>query len=89
MRRTAVAVDGHLRPVPPSGLALLRRLLGEPGRTITREQLLTDPSGCGRDPHAVETAVARLRSALGVPGVIQTVVKRGYRLAIDPVDRHG
>jgi uroporphyrinogen-III synthase len=28
--------------------------------------------------------MARLRTALGVPKLIQTVVKRGYRLALDP-----
>jgi len=28
--------------------------------------------------------MARLRGALGAPGLIQTVVKRGYRLALDP-----
>jgi len=34
------------------------------------------------DEHAVEAAVARLRSRLGAPKIIQTVVKRGYRLAL-------
>ncbi len=29
--------------------------------------------------------MARLRMALGSPKLIQTVVKRGYRLALDPV----
>ena len=38
------------------------------------------PSGEARSEHAVEMAVARLRRALGVP-LVQTVVKRGYRLA--------
>jgi uroporphyrinogen-III synthase len=28
--------------------------------------------------------MARLRSALGQPRLVQTVVKRGYRLALDP-----
>ena len=28
--------------------------------------------------------MARLRAALGRPKLIQTVVKRGYRLALDP-----
>ncbi len=28
--------------------------------------------------------MARLRTSLGAPKLIQTVVKRGYRLAIDP-----
>jgi uroporphyrinogen-III synthase len=30
----------------------------------------------------VEVAIARLRTALGDPAIIQTVVKRGYRLAV-------
>jgi uroporphyrinogen-III synthase len=46
--------------------------------------LLAQLPGGGDDTHAVETAMARLRSALGAPHVIQTIVKRGYRLAIDP-----
>ncbi|GGV31511.1 uroporphyrinogen III methyltransferase [Actinomadura cremea] len=36
------------------------------------------------DEHAVEMAVARLRRGLGSPGIVETVVKRGYRLACDP-----
>jgi uroporphyrinogen-III synthase len=36
------------------------------------------------DEHAVEMAVARLRRGLGRPGIVETVVKRGYRLACDP-----
>jgi uroporphyrinogen-III synthase len=37
------------------------------------------------DEHAVEMAVARLRRGLGGGGLVETVVKRGYRLACDPV----
>lgn len=29
--------------------------------------------------------MARLRAALGAPRLVATVVKRGYRLAVDPV----
>ncbi|MER6875175.1 uroporphyrinogen-III synthase, partial [Amycolatopsis sp. NPDC000673] len=36
--------------------------------------------------HAVETAIGRLRTSLGGTGVVQTVVKRGYRLAVNPGD---
>ena len=39
------------------------------------------PSGTAGSEHAVEMAVARLRAALGTRAV-QTVVKRGYRLAV-------
>ena len=38
----------------------------------------------GADGHAVDMAVARLRTALGSPRYIETVIKRGYRLALDP-----
>ena len=33
--------------------------------------------------HAVETAVLRLRTALGDKKMVATVVKRGYRLPVD------
>jgi uroporphyrinogen-III synthase len=65
-------------------MALLRRLLVHPGWVVSREELLAQLPGGGGDTHAVETAMARLRSALGAPSIVQTVVKRGYRLAIDP-----
>ena len=37
----------------------------------------------GDDPHVVEAAVNRLRSALGARELIATAVKRGYRLAVE------
>jgi uroporphyrinogen-III synthase len=40
--------------------------------------------GGDADDHAVEVAVARLRTAIDAPRVVQTVVKRGYRLAYEP-----
>ena len=86
VRSGGVEVDGQVRAVPPAGMALLRRLLVQPGWVVSREELLAQLPGGGDDTHAVETAMARLRSALGAPKVIQTVVKRGYRLAIDPAE---
>ncbi len=84
VRGHAVLVDEELRPVPPAGMALLRALTRRPGWVVSRADLLGTLPGAGRDEHAVETAMARLRTALGVPKLIQTVVKRGYRLALDP-----
>ncbi len=81
IRGHAVAIDGRLRAVPPAGMALLRALARRPGWVVPRTDLLRTLPGAGRDEHAVETAMARLRAALGVPGLVQTVVKRGYRLA--------
>jgi uroporphyrinogen-III synthase len=84
LRGHAVLVDGELRTPPPAAMALLRSLARRPGRVVPRAQLLNVLPGGGADEHAVETAVARLRSALGQPRLVQTVVKRGYRLAVDP-----
>ncbi len=84
VRSTSVEVDGELKVLPPAAMALLRRLLAAPGLVVSREELLAELPGGGDDTHAVETAIARLRSALGAPRVVQTVVKRGYRLALDP-----
>ncbi|WP_432119315.1 uroporphyrinogen-III synthase [Streptomyces sp. bgisy032] len=84
IRGHAVLVDGELRPVPPAGMSLLRALSRRPGWVVARADLLRALPGSGRDEHAVETAMARLRTALGTPKLIQTVVKRGYRLALDP-----
>ncbi|GAA3760450.1 uroporphyrinogen-III synthase [Salinactinospora qingdaonensis] len=82
LRGQAVLVDGCLRPVSPALMRVLRELARRPGQVRDRNDLLASLGGDG-DAHAVETAVARLRAALGDPKIIQTVVKRGYRLALD------
>jgi uroporphyrinogen-III synthase len=79
LRGHAAIVDGQLKPLAPAPMAVLRSLAATPGRVLSRAALLrTLPRGA--DEHAVEMAVARLRAGLGAPGVVQTVVKRGYRL---------
>jgi uroporphyrinogen-III synthase len=89
LRGQAVLVDDELRPVPPAPMAVLRALAEDPGRVLSRRVLagvLRKHSGREDtvDVHAVETAVGRLRAALGVPNLVTTVVKRGYRLAVEP-----
>jgi uroporphyrinogen-III synthase len=81
VRGSAVLVDGELRPVSPGPMAVLRALARNPGWVVSRPALLAELPGGGADEHAVEAAVARLRSGLGSPGLVETVVKRGYRLA--------
>ena len=79
LRGHAAVVDGELRPLAPAPMAVLRALAAAPGRVFSRAMLLRKlPRGA--DEHAVEMAVARLRVGLGASGVVQTVVKRGYRL---------
>ncbi|MEU3655101.1 uroporphyrinogen-III synthase [Streptomyces sp. NPDC032161] len=89
IRGHAVIVDGEPRPVPPAGTALLHALARRPGRVVGRADLLRALPGGGTDEHAVETAVAKLRTALGVPELVRTVVKRGYRLELDPAEDTG
>jgi len=80
LRGHAAVVDGDLRVLAPASMAVLRALAAAPGRVLSRAALLHElPRGA--DEHAVEMAVARLRAGLGAPGIVQTVVKRGYRLA--------
>jgi uroporphyrinogen-III synthase len=82
VRGHAVVVDGELRPVAPAPMALLRELARRPGGVVARAELLAALPGGGADDHAVDMAIARLRGALGTPAMVQTIVKRGYRLAL-------
>jgi uroporphyrinogen-III synthase len=94
LRGQAVLVDGELRPVAPAPMALLRALAQRPGRVVSRAELLAALPGGSGDEHAVETGMMRLRAALGRGKLVQTVVKRGYRLSLDsvagpaPADQH-
>nr|WP_182627225.1 uroporphyrinogen-III synthase [Dietzia sp. DQ12-76] len=77
-----VLMDGRPIELSPAPLALLQAMADRPGKCLSREDLLAVLPGDGADPHAVETAMGRLRRALGVPGLVTTVVKRGYRLSV-------
>jgi uroporphyrinogen-III synthase len=83
VRGQAVVVDGRLVPLTSASMALLRELTVRPGHVVSRADLLKTGPGDGGE-HALEVAVGRLRTALGDPRIIQTVVKRGYRLAYEP-----
>lgn len=84
IRGTCVLVDGDIKLLSPSGMSVLRALAQRPGDVVARTELLRVLPGSSNDPHAVDTAVLRLRTALGDKNIIATVVKRGYRLAVDP-----
>lgn len=83
IRGTCVLVDGSVKTVSGSGMAILRALAHRPGDVVGRAELLRVLPGNGGDTHAVDTAVLRLRTALGDKSIVATVVKRGYRLALD------
>ncbi|WP_067185878.1 uroporphyrinogen-III synthase [Microtetraspora niveoalba] len=90
IRGHAVVVDRELKPLPPAPMAVLKRLAERPGHVVARAELRPVlPGGPSRDAaeHAVEMAVTRLRRGLGPAGIVETVVKRGYRLACDRDER--
>jgi uroporphyrinogen-III synthase len=82
LRGHAAVVDGEPRVLPQAPMAVLRELVHAAGRVLSRAELLRALPR-GSDEHAVEMAVARLRTALGGADFVQTVVKRGYRLRLD------
>jgi uroporphyrinogen-III synthase len=77
-----VCVDGSDVLLSPAPLAVLRALAERPGHVVSRRELMEHlPTGLASSEHAVEVAVARLRAAVGTR-LVQTVVKRGYRLPV-------
>jgi uroporphyrinogen-III synthase len=81
VRATCAVVDGVVRDLSPNSMVLLKLLASAPGAVVSRDVMLEALGG--DDPHVVEAAVARLRSAIGAKELIATAVKRGYRLAVD------
>jgi uroporphyrinogen-III synthase len=82
VRSSGALIDGRFIALSRTGSALLEALADAGGRVLTRADLGNALPGGERNPHAVEVAIARLREAVGGTDLIQTVVKRGYRLAV-------
>lgn len=80
VRGYAAILDGRVVELAPGPMGVLRELARRPGHVVPRTDLTGSLPG-GGDGHAVEMAVTRLRAALCAP-VVETVVKRGYRLAL-------
>jgi uroporphyrinogen-III synthase len=80
--RGQVAEIGGVRiQLAPTSLSLLRQLAIAPGAVLSRAELAESLPGI-QDDHDMEVALSRLRASLGVPGLVATVVKRGYRLNV-------
>jgi uroporphyrinogen-III synthase len=83
VRGHAALLDGKLYPIQQGPLEILRVLAGQPGTVLSSADIrrlvpgLTDV-----DDHAIEMAVSRLRRAIPDLDLVQTVIKRGYRLAV-------
>ena len=84
LQGSAVLTPNGTLWLSPTQAALLRALAEQPGRVLSRAELLRRVwVGISADEHAVEAAVARLRTALGPhAALVRTVPKRGYRLAV-------
>jgi uroporphyrinogen-III synthase len=91
MQGFSAAIGDYSVTLPPLPAAVLAELARRPGWVVSRAELLRRVwdgrdvrGGAGRDEHAVEATVARLRTALGpASGLVKTVTKRGYRLAVE------
>lgn len=81
VRGSAAIFSGDVITLSPAPISVLRSLVRARGKVLSRKELLGSLPGA-TDEHAVEVAVARLRSSMGTPGLIATVMKRGYRLDV-------
>jgi uroporphyrinogen-III synthase len=85
VRGQAVLVDGVLVTLPPGPLGVLQVLARRPGKVVSFAEIKQELPGWSEvNDHAVEMAVSRLRRHLAGLDAVQTVVKRGYRLAAEP-----
>ena len=82
LRSAGIVLDGRHIPLSGVGLDVLTALVAAAGGTVSREGLQGALPRSVSNTHAVEVAVARLRESIGVPDLIKTVVKRGYRLNV-------
>ncbi|WP_427016782.1 uroporphyrinogen-III synthase [Pseudarthrobacter sp. P1] len=81
MRGRSLRIDGQPVPLAPAPLMLMRALMGAGGGVLSRDNLasLLDLAGAA---HALDMTVSRLRAALPDAALVETVVKRGYRLKV-------
>ena len=81
LRGRSLRIDGDPVELAPAPLLLMRALLGAGGAVLSRESLseLLELRG---SVHALDMTVSRLRSALPDSSLVETVVKRGYRLRV-------
>lgn len=82
LRSGGAVLDGVFRPLSRTGAAVLELLYAADGAVVSRPALQRALPRSTAGTHAVDMAVARLRDALAMPGLIRTVVKRGYRLEV-------
>ncbi|MBT2514064.1 uroporphyrinogen-III synthase [Arthrobacter sp. ISL-30] len=81
LRGRSLRINGEAVDLAPAPLLLLRALLGAGGAVLSRESLseLLELRG---SVHALDMTVSRLRSSLPDGKLVETVVKRGYRIRV-------
>ena len=83
MRRRKVSVSGTDIALTPKEFDILECLVADPGRVVSRQEILEsawDLHWYGPD-QVLDVHMAALRKKLGVPGLIETVYGRGFRLS--------
>ncbi|MGJ5826137.1 response regulator transcription factor [Streptomyces ossamyceticus] len=82
LRTRQVSVDGRAVSLTPKEFVILECLAADPGRVVTRQQILErawDAHWYG-PTKVLDVHVAALRRKLGMPGLIETVYGQGFRL---------
>lgn len=91
LRTRQVSVDGRAVALTPKEFSLLECLAADPGRVVSRRQILEQ----AWDTHwygptkVLDVHVAALRRKLGVPGLIETVYGHGFRLGVVQESQEG
>jgi uroporphyrinogen-III synthase len=84
LRGRQVLVDDRRISLGPNSLALLVALASS-NSVLSRQELIACLPD-NPDDHALHMAMSRLRRALEVPGLITTIMKRGYRFNAERID---
>ncbi len=88
--RVEVRVGGRLVPLTAKEFGILHVLAAEPGRVLSRAQIIDRAFGFDRyvEERTVDAHVMNLRRKIeadpGAPRYVQTVYGRGYRMAEEP-----
>ena len=81
LRGTVVRIGERAVPLTPAQLAVFRPIFRAGGAVVPRDRLSRILVG-SPDDHVLDMALSRLRSVLDAPGLVSTVVKRGYRINV-------
>ena len=83
LRTSKVSIDGHEVALTPKEFAILACLAVDPGRVVGRHEVLEAAweSHWYGPTKVLDVHVAALRRKLGIPGLIETVYGRGFRLS--------